>query len=304
MKKMKYLTVYIGVSTVIVATVATQALAAETERSVTVNVKHGDDKSLGHVERANKVIGKAVFTSDNQKAGKIENMVVDLESGRILYVVVGTGTLGIGGHDHAVAPGAFLDAQGDTIRLNIDKAKLMGAPEFSSNADKPELLAQANFVHQVYQYFGQSAWWQGPNAPADSGSFHNVHKAKDLIGMKVKNVSNEDLGKIDNVIVNLPAGRVAYVVLNPDSSLSLGNNYYALPPNAFTWNTDQKVLVSDINRDKLVAAPHFVKDQWQTLSDPAFGGRVYQYYGKEAYFQSGRGLQPTGTDSEKTYPKK
>jgi len=57
-------------------------------------------------------------------------------------------------------------------------------------------------------------------------------------------------------------------------------------------------------RDKLAAAPHFSKEQWQMLSDPAFGIRVYEYYGKQAYFEGGRALQPTGQERGKVYPNK
>src|SRR5207237_7558711 len=35
---------------------------------------------LGQIERANKLIGKEVMSSDNQKAGKIDNLIVDLTS--------------------------------------------------------------------------------------------------------------------------------------------------------------------------------------------------------------------------------
>jgi len=263
-----------------------------------------NDRMLGPVERANKLIGKTVYSSDNQKIGKLDHLIVDLESGRILYAVVSTGVLGVGGHDYAVAPAVFSDVRGDTVHMSIDKTKLLGAPEFSSNIDKPDQLGQASFISQVYQYFGESPWWQGSSTAANAGTFNNVHKVKDLIGMKVKNVGNEDIGKVDNVIVNLPAGRVPYVILNPDSSLNLGGNYYALPPNALTWNTDQKFLVSDLNKDKLAAAPHFAKDQWQSLSDPMFGSKVYQYYGKQAYFETTSGLQPTGSEKGTVYPRK
>src|SRR6266404_1515000 len=50
-----------------------------------------NDKTFGYVERADKLIGKQVRSSDDEKLGKIENLVIDLESGRILYVVVGSG---------------------------------------------------------------------------------------------------------------------------------------------------------------------------------------------------------------------
>ena len=164
-------------------------------------------------------------------------------------------------------------------------------------------MGQASFVNQVYQYFGQTAWWKGAQS-ADTGTLHNVHKAKDLIGMKVKNAGNEELGKIDNLMLDLPAGRVAFAILNPDSSLNLGNNFYALPPKALTLSSDQRNLVSDLTKDKLSSAPYFAKDQWQNLSDASFASKVYQYYGKQAWFETGSGLQPTGRTEDKTYPKK
>ena len=297
--KNNYLAIWGAVAALGFAVSAVPANSAETSTGST----YRNDKTFGQVERANKLIGKTVYSSDNQKLGKIDNFVVDLESGHILYAVVGTGVLGVGGHDYAIAPGAFTDVRGDTIHVNVDKQKFNGAPEFTKDIDKPEAMGQGSFVNQVYQYFGETAWWKGSQS-ADTGTFHNVHKAKDVIGMKVKNVGNEDLGKIDNLMLDLPAGRVVFAILNPDSSLNLGNNFYALPPNALTLSSDQKNLVSDLTKEKLASAPYFAKDQWQNLSDPSFASKVYQYYGKQAWFQSGSGLQPTGRADDKTYPKK
>jgi sporulation protein YlmC with PRC-barrel domain len=272
----------------------TTPLNAQSTTSSQTGSSMQSDKTLGNAERANKLIGMTVLSSDNQRLGKIDNFVVDLETGRILYAILGSGgILGAGEHRFAVAPGAFTQASGNNLQLNIDKAKLNGAPQFTKDMDTPENIAKADFISQVYQYFGQSAWWQGATA-ASAGLFHNVHKVSDLNGMKIENVSNQSMGKVHNTVLDLPAGRVLFVILAPDSSLELGNNYYALPPNALTWNTEQKGLVSDISKEKLASAPHFARDNWPSLSDPTFASQVYQYYGKSAYFGTS-GLQPTGT---------
>src|SRR5947208_16266006 len=97
MKQKTYLAVWGAVAALSFAIVAVPMYAADNSSS--------SDKTLGQVERANKLIGKTVYSSDNQKLGKIENFVVDLESGRIIYAVVGTGVLGVVGKDYAVAPG-------------------------------------------------------------------------------------------------------------------------------------------------------------------------------------------------------
>jgi sporulation protein YlmC with PRC-barrel domain len=244
--------------------------------------------SLSRAERAAKLFNRDVMTSDNQKLGKVANVVLDLESGHILYLVV-NGSKG----KVAVPPQIFGHSTSNTIVAKVDKQKIDNAPQFTSNINKPGELSKADFVAQVYQYFGQSPWWQG-GAPATAGVFHNVHKLNDLLGMKVQNVNNQPIGSVSHLVVDLPAGQILYVVLTPDSSLKLGDNLYTLPPEAFTLGADQKSLVSNIDQQKLAAAPHFPNGQWPNLTDPALASQVYQYYGKQAWFQTGGAIQPTG----------
>ncbi len=268
--------------------------------NATTTSSTSSDRTFGQIERWNRLKGREVTGTDNQKLGKLEDTAVDLESGHILYAIVGSGgVLGAGEKKFALAPGAFTDATGNNLRFNGDKAKFNGAPEFTKDMDKNTELGKAEFVNNVYQYFGQTAWWQGPNAPASAGQFNNVHKSSDLMGQNVKNVADEDMGKVDNVMLNLPSGRVAYLILSPATGLGLGNNLYALPPNAFSINKDGKSLTSDVTKEKLAGAPHFDKNNWAQISDPAWAAQVYQYYGKQAYFDTTSStLQPTGRSSE------
>lgn len=244
--------------------------------------------SLGQVAKVNKVYGKEVVSSDNQRIGKLNNLVIDLESGRILYGVVGASKGRV-----AVAPEIFTSTPTPNeteLHANVEKAKIEGAPQFTSSIDKPGQFGQASFVSQVYQYFGQSPWWQG-STPANEGAFHNVHKASEVVGMKVEDSNNQKIGNINNVMVDLPAGRVAYLIFSPNSSLNLGDNLYALPPQAVTLSPNGNFLTTGLTQAKFAAAPHFASNSWPNLSDPSFASQVYQYYGKQTWFQT---PQPTG----------
>lgn len=244
---------------------------------------------LSQAERAANLFGRELVSSDNQNIGKVDSVVVDLESEHILYVIVSTGRGKV-----AVPPQVIGQTTGNTLHATIDKQKLEGAPQFTSQMDKPDQLGQASFAYQVYQYFGQNAWWQG-STPANQGTFHNVHKLNQLIGMNVEDVNNQTIGKISNVVVDMPSGRMLFVVFSPSSNLSLGNNLYAMPPDAFTLGSDQQHLVTNIDKQKLAAAPHFDKNSWPNINNPTFASQVYQYYGKQAWFNAGGGnLQPTG----------
>lgn len=264
---------------------ATSWSAALVLASALVIPSHAQVGSLAHAERAANLYGRQLITSDNQQVGKVENLIVDLESEHVLFVVVQAARGNV-----AVPPQLIGQTTGNTVHLNVTKQKLEGAPQFNSSQDP----AQASFAYRVYQYFGQNAWWQGSTAP-DQGSFHNVHKLNQLIGMNVQNVNNQPIGKISNVVVDLPQGRLLYVVFSPNSNMNLGNNLYAMPADAFTLSSDHSHLVTGIDQQKLAGAPHFDKNSWPNLTDATFASQVYQYYGKQAYFNSGSSnYQPTG----------
>ena len=171
-----------------------------------------------------------------------------------------------------------------------------------------EEMGKASFVNQVHQYFAQGISDRASTAVSSAISsstteYKGVFKANDLIGMKVKNSSDADLGKVDNVAVDLPNGHIPYVILSPDSSLKLGNDYFALPPNSVMAATDRKYLTTDLTKEKLAGAPHFAKNDWANLSNRTWASQVYQYYGKRAYFDMGSRMQPTGRTEDKTLPK-
>jgi sporulation protein YlmC with PRC-barrel domain len=249
--------------------------------------------------QAHRDIGRAVVTADNKNAGRIADLVVDFTSGHVLYAVVRTAQGSV-----AVAPGVFTGLAPGTARVNVTQQKLDGAPKFISAIAQPGQIDRANFVSQVYQYFGQYAWWQGAT-PASSGTFQNVHRASQMRGMKIEDVNNAKIGSLNRLIVNLPAGQVVYVVMTPAPRLKLGNNLYLLPPQAVSWNATQNSFVSNVNRQKLVAAPHVAANRWPgQITSPAFAMQVYRYYGKQApNFQTGGALQPTGRTAPQTYPR-
>ena len=56
---------------------------------------------------------------------------------------------------------------------------------------------------------------------------------------------------------------------------------------------DAATLNTSVDPDKLASAPSFEKGEWPDMSDPAWSARLYQYYGKQAYFDNGE-LRATG----------
>ena len=108
--------------------------------------------------------------------------------------------------------------------------------------------------------------------------------AKTLIGDAVKNSQGEDLGQIEELMIDIDQGRVAYAVLSHGGTLGIGSKLFAIPWEALTVDTENKRFVLDIPREKLEKAPGFDKDNWPDFSSREWQTEIYRYYGYEPYW--------------------
>jgi len=114
----------------------------------------------------------------------------------------------------------------------------------------------------------------------------NVVKAKEeVINVKVKNLADEDLGEICELMLDKNSGRVAYAVLECGSFLGMGGKLFALPWKAINYDTNKECFVLDVDKDKLKNAPGFDKDNWPDMADRSWGETVSQYYGVKEYWE-------------------
>src|SRR5262245_2020060 len=236
-------------------------------------------------DKASQLLGREVRGSNDREIGRIDDLVLDLDCGRVLYVVVrvGGGFLGMGERRVAVPAGAFRQQAGPW-RSKVDKPQLAGAPRLTREQETQ--LENPSFVSNTFQYFKQTAWWGGPDV-----QFNNVHKLTELLGMEVKGLDNEKVGNVSDLAIDLSAGRIISAIVSQTQAVQRGST--ALPPNALTPSADRQSLTTSIDAGKLASAPHFERDHWPDMTDPAWAARLYQNYGKQAYFESGE-LRPTG----------
>ena len=82
------------------------------------------------------------------------------------------------------------------------------------------------------------------------GAFTVVVK-KSILGAKVINTAQEDLGKIEDLVIDARNSRVAYAILSFGGVLGLGDKHFAIPWEALTFDLSQKVAVLDMDKDRL-----------------------------------------------------
>jgi sporulation protein YlmC with PRC-barrel domain len=115
--------------------------------------------------------------------------------------------------------------------------------------------------------------------------YRRVLTASTLTGDAVKNAAGEDLGKVDEIMLDIPSGRIAYAVVSFGGFLGMGNKLFAIPWSALTLNEDTKHFVLNIDKKKLEAAPGFDKDNWPNMADNTWATQIYKYYGAAPYWE-------------------
>lgn len=111
-----------------------------------------------------------------------------------------------------------------------------------------------------------------------------VLSASSVSKNSVKNAAGDDLGKIEDIMLDLSSGRVAYAVLSFGSILGMGGKYFAIPWEALTIDTSDHTFLLNASKETLENAPGFDKDNWPNMSDVTWGGKVYSHYGYKPYW--------------------
>lgn len=112
-----------------------------------------------------------------------------------------------------------------------------------------------------------------------------ILSASTLTGDRVVNRQGEDLGKIDDLMIDFDRGRVAYAVLSFGGVLGVGDKLFAIPWEALSLDTAEKRFVLGIDKTLLERAPGFDKNHWPDMADPAWGAQLYGYYGYRPYWE-------------------
>jgi len=105
-------------------------------------------------------------------------------------------------------------------------------------------------------------------------------------GTDVVNTQGEDVGHIEDIMIDLSTGHIAYAVLSFGGLLGIGNKLFAVPFESFTIDQNDEKFILDVNKDRLKDAPGFDKNDWPETSDRTFQTEVYTYYNVDPYWDA------------------
>jgi sporulation protein YlmC with PRC-barrel domain len=102
--------------------------------------------------------------------------------------------------------------------------------------------------------------------------------ASTVIGDNVCNLKDEDLGSIDDIMLDTSSGKIRYAVLSSGGFLGMGDRLFAVPWSALKLDAEHKRFILDVDVDRLKEAPGFDKDHWPDMADSKWSSSNDSYY--------------------------
>ncbi len=111
----------------------------------------------------------------------------------------------------------------------------------------------------------------------------NVRKAfqsKNVIGMSVLNSDKEELGNLEEVVIDIESGKVAYAVLSFSGFFGFTEKFFAIPWSelALEYGEQGAYFVLDTDRDKLSVMPGFNKKDWPDMANSDWDAAIDDHY--------------------------
>lgn len=290
------------------------------------------------LKRVSEINGCNVTDQAGKEIGEIETLAVDINDGITAFALLTLSDDAAGaGADQGdklyPVPFQNLKFQGETCQLKFDRTKLQTAPSISD--DQFAQLSDQTMLTRIHQHYGVQPYWQssgsidaprpgvsppasppgsdrpgGMDRPGEPGAkpmagTRALVKGDDLIGAKVENMRNDNLGEIEDLMVDVNNGRLAYCVVSRGGFLGVGEDLQAVPFKALTIRSTRNELnaiVLNIDEARFKEAPTFSRREWPQMDSAEWGREIHVFYGTDQDWVYGfspadrpdREMQPPG----------
>lgn len=110
--------------------------------------------------------------------------------------------------------------------------------------------------------------------------------ADQVEGTRVYNRAGENLGSVEDIMIDKLSGKIAYAVVSFGGFLGMGDRHYPLPWEKLDYDTNMGGFVVDLDKKMLEGAPSYTDEESVGWEDPTWGRRVNDYYGARPYWEN------------------
>jgi sporulation protein YlmC with PRC-barrel domain len=226
-----------------------QSQAAETPTQMAAQ---GD---FGSKVKVNSLDEIKITTKLGEPLGRIQDLTLDLSSGRIVEVlVVSDQTLRLGGKTVAVPPHALIfNAETKAFMVDVSAEVFKAAPAFDlskwAESTQPEQMAAA------YHYFGKQPYFSAPGEAGKTTSpgaefvkLNFVERMSKLVNMPVDNLQGEHLGVVGTIVVDVSAGNILQVFIVTNHFNAALKYSTIILPTLLSFNAKHDGLLLDVSK--------------------------------------------------------
>lgn len=196
------------------------------------------------LQKLGELKGAQVKSLQGEELGQLEDLAVNLENGEAAFAIVSSGGfLGIGGDWHPV-PAEALQVSGGgeepELQLNIDKEQWEQAPTI----EREEIAELDQQGEQIYEYYAQD-WQAHEQQHHQTEVGGSIQLASDLDGATVHGQNQEEIGRINDLLVDLQQAQLSFVLLQPQES----EDAYAVAPRSLEMESEQEFRLNVTRRE-------------------------------------------------------
>lgn len=94
-----------------------------------------------------------------------------------------------------------------------------------------------------------------------------LFRSQTLVGRNVVNAHGEDLGRIEEFVIDPERGRIEYAVLSFGEPFGIGEKFFAVPWEALRLDCTNNDFVMNVEMETLEAGQGFDPEAWPHLPD-------------------------------------
>jgi len=88
-----------------------------------------------------------------------------------------------------------------------------------------------------------------------------------IIGNKVKNSQGQEVGEIEEIAFDITRGTITYLVMSSGGLFGIGDKFFAVPMDAFTFDPEEKFFLLNVDKKNLKKHRGFDKNDWPMLPE-------------------------------------
>ena len=102
-------------------------------------------------------------------------------------------------------------------------------------------------------------------------------RASQVMGLNVKNAADETIGEIEDLVIDMKAGKILAVVISSGGFLGVADTLSAVPVSALRYDDPSKAFKTRLTKEQLVKAPQFKADAWPDYNEPTSSQALRTY---------------------------